>query len=116
MIDVKKLLTKIISKLREHEDHKVVTVVVSPLTVPAADADGPGELDVDFDAYYDSSEYFLWNVECVLGNYKLPYMMPNGRYTNISNITGSQCTITNNAGVWSNYTGYFTLTLRRRTI
>lgn len=116
MIDVKKLLTKIISKLHEHENFKTICITVTGLTIPAKDTDGPGELDVDFSNYFDTSEYNLWNVECILNNTKLPYMSPAGAYTIISAVGSDSCTISNNAGVWSNYAGYFTLTLRRRGV
>lgn len=113
---LKFLLKYMVQKLYEHEEVKTVCVAKNNLTVPGKTSSGMGTLEIDFAGDYDTEKYYLWNVECTLNNAKLPYMSASsGGFTNISTIGGSKAIISNNASAWVNYTGYFTLTLKRRS-
>lgn len=112
---LKFLLKYMVQKLYEHEEVKTVCVAKNNLTVPGKTSSGMGTLEIDFAGDYDTEKYYLWNVECTLNNAKLPYMTAIGGFTNISAIGGSKAIISNNASAWVNYTGYFTLTLKRRS-
>ena len=112
---LKFLLKYMVQKLYEHEEVKTVCVAKNNLTVPGKTSSGMGTLEIDFAGDYDTEKYYLWNVECTLNNAKLPYMTAIGGFTNISTIGGSKAIISNNASAWVNYTGYFTLTLKRRS-
>lgn len=112
---LKFLLKYMVQKLYEHEEVKTVCVAKNNLTVPGKTSSGVGTLEIDFASDYDTEKYYLWNVEGTLNNFKLPYMTANGNFTNISNVGGTKAIISNNASAWVNYTGYFTLTLKRRS-
>lgn len=109
------LLSYIVQKLYAHEEIKTVCVAKPNLTVPGKTSSGVGTLEINFASDYDTEKYSLWNVECTLNNAKLPYVSASGGFTNISTIGGSKAIISNNASAWVNYTGYFTLTLKRRS-
>ena len=112
---LKFLLKHIVQKLYEYEQTKTVCILIPNLTVPGKTSSGPGTLEINFASYFDTDKYYLWDVACTLNNAKLPYLAIGGNYTNISTIGGAKAIINNNAGAWVNYTGYFTLTLRRKS-
>lgn len=110
---VKRLFERIAQQIYDHEETKTVCVTLTGLTVPGKTSSASGTLALDFSSYFDNTKYAIWSASCCLGTKQLPYITGSS-FTTVSDISGSTVTITNGAAAWVNYTGYFTLVLKRR--
>ena len=101
MLDVKKLLTKILDNFG---GLKMKTVTIPNVTIAAGTPSAPTLYEHNF--ANEGITGGIWAIFVSLNSWTLPYMLANGTATWVRNVTGTTLTISNTSSAWNNYTLY----------
>ena len=106
MLNLKKLLTKILTALNDMGGLKMKTVTLRNVTIPAGTPSSPTLYEHDF-----SNEGItggIWGLAVALNSFMLPYIEYNntGGHTWVRAVSATKMTIANTGGAWNNYTLY----------
>lgn len=113
MLDIKKLFTSILTKLKSHDTSisklntargnigmKVITI--SPFPIAAGSPSNPTSKTIDLQSYGITTN--IWGAIAYMGSFQLPYFNEtNSKRTSITKISGHTITFTNTAEAWEDY-------------
>lgn len=103
MLNVKKLLTKILTALNNMGGLKMKAVTIPNVTIPAGTSSNPTTYTHDFAD--DGITGSVWAASVALNSWQLPYMHSSGD-TWIRTLAGTSMVIANTATAWNDYTIY----------
>ncbi len=104
MLNLKKLLTKILTALNDMGGIKMKIVTIPNVTIPAGTSSSPATYTHDL--ANEGITGGIWAISVSLNSWTLPYFLTNGTATWVKNVTGTTLTISNTSSAWSNYTLY----------